>query len=217
MLVSCLTPTADRREFWPRCLRCFLLQDYPALEWVIVDNGSDPIKDLLPPDPRIRYIRVPGPRLRHGALMNRAMESATGPVAIVLDDDDWYAPDRVSRQARPLEGAGVDICGTGRLYYYLHGQQRAFVYRNMTKRPWLAAPAFRRSLWEARRFDDLVAGADTSFQRRIPPERQRDLDDLGLLVSTVHPRNAAPKRMPSASFVAVPWGEVMGVTGGTLL
>ena len=217
MLVSCITPTADRREFWPRCLRCFLSQDYPSLEWVVVDNGSDPIQDLLPQDPRIRYIRLPGLRLRHGTLMNRAMESSTAPVAIVWDDDDWYAPDRVSRQAGPLGEAGIDICGTGRLYYYLHGQQKAYVYRNLTKRPWLAAPAFRRSVWEAGRFDDLPQGADTSFQRRIPPERHRDLDDLGLLVSAIHPRNAAPKRVPSPSFVEVPWEAVEEVTKGGLL
>jgi hypothetical protein len=91
------------------------------------------------------------------------------------------------------------------------------VYRNLTRRPWLAAPAFRRSVWEAGRFDDLPHGADTSFQHRIPPERHRDLDDLGLLVSTIHRKNAAVKRVPSPSFVEVPWEEVEGVTGGTLL
>ncbi len=158
------------------------------------------------------------PKRNHGQKMNRCCELARGAICIVLDDDDFYTSDRVSRQVQPLiDSPAVDICGTGRLYYYLHGQRKAFVYRNMTKRTWLAAPAFRRSLWEAHRFDNLSSGADTSFQRRVPPERQRDLDTLGLLVSTIHPRNAAPKRVPSPSFVGVPWEEIEGVTGGALL
>jgi glycosyltransferase involved in cell wall biosynthesis len=208
MLVSLLTPTADRREFWPRCIQCFLSQDYPQMEWVIIDNGRGLIKDLLPDDPRIRYIPLPGKRLLHGQLMNIAMEHSSGEAAIVWDDDDFYAPSRVRKQMEPLRTGKYDIVGTSKLYYYQHGGRRAFEYRNLTPTRWLAAPAWRRSAWVNNRFDNLRQGADTNFLKRIPPERQCDLMDYGLLVSAIHPGNAAPKRIPSPSFLEVPWSKV---------
>jgi len=216
MLVSCLTPTADRREFWPRCIRCFQSQGWPRMEWIVVDNGADPIKDMLPEDPRIKYVRVPGPRLLHGRLMNLAMGHAAGDAAIVWDDDDWYAPDRVGKQASVLENSALDLAGTGSLYYYLHGTRRAFLYRNLTPRRWVAAPAFRRSLWEANKFEEMRQGADAVFLSKVPEHRCLDMRDLGLLVSAIHPGNAAPKRVPNASFAEVPWETIEGITKGTL-
>ena len=176
MLVSCITPTAGRREFWPGCVRHFLAQDWPELEWVIIDNGEDTMHNLLPDDSRglflgrkLTYVRLPGPRLSHGALMNVAMAHATGEMAIVWDDDDWYAPDRVRKQAQPLvDRPEIDIVGTGRIYYYIYGTRRAFLYRNLTSRAWLAAPAFRRSVWEANKFDDVLQGPTPSSGTRCP-------------------------------------------------
>jgi glycosyltransferase involved in cell wall biosynthesis len=56
-LVSCLMPTADRREFIPCAIRCFKNQDYENLELIILDDGEQEIRDLIPSDPRIRYIQ----------------------------------------------------------------------------------------------------------------------------------------------------------------
>ena len=208
MLVSCLTPTHNRREFWPRCISCFQSQTHPELEWVIVDNGTDPIKDLLPNDPRIKYVRLPGEKLRHGQLMNICMENSTGEIAIVWDDDDFYASNRVAKQVQPLTDPQYDICGTTTLYYYLHGTEQGFIYKNLTPQKWLAAPAWRRSIWEKNKFENLVQGADTAFMRKIPMDRWCDLADLTLLVSTIHKTNAAVKRVPSPSFPSVPWAEI---------
>ena len=218
MLISCVTPTADRREFWPRCARCFLSQDHPEMEWVVVDNGKDSVRDLVPEDPRVRYFRVGGPRLSHGALMNVATGHTSGEVAIVVDDDDWYAPDRVRRQTSPLLRPEIDVVGTSALLYYLHGVKRAFSYRNITSRPWMAAIAFRRTVWEAHKFEDVPQGADTMLLDKIPRDRWLDLKDEGLLVSAIHPDNAAPKmmRLPSPSFIEAPWERVEELTKGTL-
>ena len=49
-LASCIMPTYNRRQFIPRAVAYFLAQDYPNLELVVVDDGSDPIDDLLPAD-----------------------------------------------------------------------------------------------------------------------------------------------------------------------
>ena len=220
MLVSCLTPTAGRREFWSRCVRCFLSQDYPELEWVIVDNGQpgQEILDLLPKDPRIIYCATIGGKLTHGQLMNLAMENSHGEIGAVWDDDDWYAPDRISKLVKPFTDPNVAIVGTGKIYYYLHGQERAFLYKNLTPQRWMAAPAFRRSVWEKIRFNNLPQGADTTFMHKIPPEYWVDLQDPTMIVSAIHAGNAAPKMhaVGSPAFMDLSWDKVEAITKGTL-
>ena len=53
-LVSCIMPTYNRREFVPRAIRYFLRQDYANKELIIIDDGTDAIKDLVSDDERIR-------------------------------------------------------------------------------------------------------------------------------------------------------------------
>src|SRR6202041_2143434 len=75
--VSCIMPTADRRAFVPESIRLFLAQDYPQRELVILDDGADPVADLLPRDGRIRYIRGES-QLSIGAKRNLACAAAQG-------------------------------------------------------------------------------------------------------------------------------------------
>jgi glycosyltransferase involved in cell wall biosynthesis len=216
-LVSCLCPTANRRQFIPRMLRCFKQQDYSNLELVIVDDGGESVADLVPSDdPRIRYV-YELPRKNHGEKMNRCMELATGEVCIVWDDDDWYAPDRVSRQVAPFADPNVLVTGTSRLYYYVHGTENAYRYQNWTVLPWLGAFALRRSVWEKQPFQNIPAGADCQMLRTIPQEHWSDLNTLDLMVATIHPENASKKNLPSMSFIEAPWDDIRGVTKGSLI
>lgn len=55
--VSIITPTYNRRNTIRLALVNFSTFDYPRnkLEWIIIDDGTDPIKDILPNDERIKY------------------------------------------------------------------------------------------------------------------------------------------------------------------
>jgi hypothetical protein len=145
--------------------------------------------------------------------MNRCCELARGEIVIVWDDDDWYAPDRISRQVAPFSDPSVLLTGTSRLYYYVHGTRRAYRYHNWTDSPWLAAFALRKSVWERQKFEPLPYGADTRLIQSLPRERLKDLNDLTLMVATIHPTNAASKSLPNMSFIETPWGEIEKVTG----
>src|SRR5437868_4002655 len=104
-LVSCLMPTADRRRFVPQAIAYFLRQDYAERELVILDDGLDPIADLVPADPRIRYERLTR-RPSLGEKRNLAVEHARGDLLLHWDDDDWFSSDRVRLQVDALLGAG---------------------------------------------------------------------------------------------------------------
>src|SRR5262245_31513629 len=101
-LVSCIMPTRDRRGLVPQAVACFLAQDYPHRELVVVDDGAAPIADLLPCDPRVRYFAVSGPPASTGAKRNLACGWAKGELVAHWDDDDWCAPWRLSYQIGAL-------------------------------------------------------------------------------------------------------------------
>lgn len=62
-IVSVCTPTFNRRPFIPTMFECFKNQTYPAdrMEWIIVDDGTDRIRDLVEGSgiPQIKYFELP--------------------------------------------------------------------------------------------------------------------------------------------------------------
>lgn len=212
-LVSCLTPTYNRRAFFPRAVERFLAQDYPNLEWIVLDDyNADPIKDLLPNDPRIKYFHE-GLRASHGTKMNRCMELAGGDLAIVWDDDDWYSPNRVTRQMQPMiDNPAIRVTGTSTLYYYQHGTNQAYRYTSPKAIGWLASIAFRRNAWLLHPFDNRPMGADYEFQKKEQPNAKHDLHDPSLVVASIHGSNACAKHI-GRDYASVPWTAIQQLTG----
>lgn len=194
-LVSCIMPTFDRRAFIPQAVGCFLAQDYPNLELVVVDDGNDPIADLLPSDPRIVYLRL-GSRMSVGAKRNYACERARGEIIVHWDDDDWYPPSRVRVQAGALVERGADVCGTSLLYYYDRSREQAWIYQySGGPSAWVAGNtlAYRREAWRRNPFPDVQVGEDAQFVWRCVPSAVADLKDPGLCVAAIHAANVSAK------------------------
>ena len=82
---------------------------------MIVDDGDDAIGDLVNAVPGVRYIRL-NQRLSIGAKRNLACREARGDIIAQWDDDDWYAPDRLSYQARPILDDQADLTGLENTY-----------------------------------------------------------------------------------------------------
>ena len=72
--VSVCTPTFNRRPFIPIMFECFRNQDYPKsrMEWIIVDDGTDKIKDLIESAniPQIRYFEIDKKSIFHAVVMH---------------------------------------------------------------------------------------------------------------------------------------------------
>jgi glycosyltransferase involved in cell wall biosynthesis len=106
-LVSCIMPTSDRRRFVPLAIEYFQRQEYASRELIVVDDGRDRVDDLIPPDPRIRYIAMP--RASLGEKRNAAIRSAAGEYIAHWDDDDWYGPGRLAAQMAPIIAGEADV------------------------------------------------------------------------------------------------------------
>ena len=215
LLITCIMPTASRRLFVPLAIGHFLQQDYSERELVIVDDGTDAVEDLVPEDPRIRYVQVAS-GLTLGAKRNRACELAGGEIIVHWDDDDWYPPDRVSRQVEALITRDADCCGSSRVYYRDPARGRAWEYAyERAGRPWLAGNtlAYRRPAWERNRFREVQVGEDWLFVSSLAANRIADLCDPSLCVAAIHPGNTSRKRPAGRYWRPIDPGLVDRVVG----
>ena len=195
-LVSCIMPTHNRRSFVPQAIRYFLRQNYAHRELIIIDDGTDPVQDLVPADPRIRYLRQEAQRTV-GAKRNLACQAAHGEIILHWDDDDWMAEWRISYQVAHLLREQTDICGLDRLLHYHLGVDQAWEYIYLDRsKPWLAGGTlcYRKALWQGQPFLDLNVGEDTRFVWSHQPKRLTTLQDNTFYIALIHHGNTSPKR-----------------------
>ena len=101
----------------PRAIRQFQRQTYTARELIIVDDGRDPVQDLVPDDPRIRYVRAE-PCASLGAKRNLACSLARGALLAHWDDDDWMSDARLATQVAALRAARAEVVGLAAVRYF---------------------------------------------------------------------------------------------------
>ncbi len=196
-LVSCIMPTRNRRAFVRQAIWYFLRQDYPAKELIVLDDGDDPVADLIPKDERIRYDRLTA-RLSLGAKRNRACELSRGTLIAHWDDDDWQAPHRLSLQVRALTDSGAEVCGSSEVLHYALMEGEAWLYRrDPNDRPWVAGGTmlYRRAFWASHPFRDLNVGEDTAFVWESPASAIHAIRDTSFYMAVIHGGNTSAKHL----------------------
>jgi glycosyltransferase involved in cell wall biosynthesis len=199
-VVSCIMPTYNRRRFVPRAIQYFLRQDYAKRELLILDDGTQPVEDLIPPDPRIRYIRL-ARRMILGAKRNFACKLARGSLIAHWDDDDWIAPHRLRYQVEILEQQRADVCGAGRQLYYNPVTKCAWLYEfPPSVRKWLAGNTlcYRKAFWASNRFPEIGVGEDTRFIWGPKATNAVVAPDHTFYVGIVHDANTSRKNVTGA-------------------
>jgi hypothetical protein len=129
-MVSVCTPTFNRRPFIQNMFACFLNQTYPKnrIEWIIVDDGSDKIKDLIDKSniPQIRYFAV-DKKMTLGAKRNYMHSFVRGSIVVYMDDDDYYPPERIQHAVEKLQGNTGALCaGSSEIYIYFKHIQKMY-------------------------------------------------------------------------------------------
>jgi len=118
--VSVCTPTFNRRPFVEMMINCFDSQDYPKnkMEWIIIDDGSDPIEDMVKSHPNVKYFKY-DEKMTLGKKRNIMHKKSCGDIIVYMDDDDYYPPDRVSHAVERLTGSPAALCaGSSEMYIY---------------------------------------------------------------------------------------------------
>jgi glycosyltransferase involved in cell wall biosynthesis len=170
-------------------------QDYPNLELLVIDDGTDPVADCVPESENIRYLRL-NQKMTIGAKRNFACERSRGEFIVHWDDDDWYPSRRVSAQVAALVDSGADLCGTSHLSYYDPATEQAWEYRYAAPgAAWVAGNtlAYRKSFWARNKFPNIQVGEDSRFIWNSANKTICDLRDPTLCVAMVHSGNTSRK------------------------
>lgn len=174
MKVSLIVPTYDRRRMLPLALKCYSALDWPERELVIVDDGTDPIEDMLAGLPNVIYARHRGDKLPIGTKRNLCCELASGDVICHADDDDWYAPERLYDQVTRLLDSGKAVTGYHSIYYWSELLCKAFLYDQGDLNRYAVGTSlcYTKDWWQEHRFPDKTYAEDNAFVFTARDEKQ---------------------------------------------
>ncbi len=104
-LVTVLVPTFNRRRYLAEALQGLVRQTYANFEAFVINDGGQPVRDLVESlnDPRFTRIERRENRGK-AASLNEGLERAAGKYVAYLDDDDRYYPQHLERLVAALEG-----------------------------------------------------------------------------------------------------------------
>lgn len=200
--VSILTITRDRRDFIPLAKYSYLAQTYPEdkLEWVIVDDGKDQIKDLITDMPNVKYILCDEP-MTIGAKRNLAVEKASHELLVMMDDDDVYPNNSVLVRVAHMLAEPKREClfSTTIPCYEIHDKKSFMnvppITIPMADRVSEATMCFTRAFWETRKFPDQQIAEGGAFIRGRE-QMCREMSPQDVIVSLIHKKNTSSRKPP---------------------
>ena len=155
--VSVCTPTFNRRPFIPSIIECFNHQTYPKdrMEWIIIDDGTDKIEDLVKDHPNVKYFKY-DTKMTLGKKRNLLHKKSIGDIFVYMDDDDYYPPERVSHAVDKLTGNKEALCaGSSEIYIYFKHIHKMYQFGPYGPNHATAGTfAFKRKLLENNKYDD---------------------------------------------------------------
>ena len=197
--VSVCTPTFNRRPFIKTMLECFRNQDYPKsrIEWIIIDDGTDKIGDLLTEAniPQIKYFPL-DKKIALGAKRNLMHEKSKGSILVYMDDDDYYPPERISHAVERLQQNPSALCaGASEIYIYFKHIKKMVQFGPYGPNHATAGTfAFRRELLNQCRYEDHAAIAEEKAFLKNYTIPFVQLDPLKSILVFSHEQNTFDKR-----------------------
>jgi glycosyltransferase involved in cell wall biosynthesis len=194
--VSLCTPTFNRRPFIPYMIKCFEHQTYPKdrIEWIIVDDGTDPIGDLVTHIPQVKYFYCEE-KLLLGKKRNLMHTKCSGDIIIYMDDDDYYPVERISHAVETLQkNPSYLIAGSSEMHIYFDSRNAVFQCGPYKQYHSTAATfAFRKELLLQTKYNDENALAEENTFTKGYSIPLIQLDTLKSILVFSHKHNSLNK------------------------
>jgi hypothetical protein len=200
--ISVITITRDRRPFIPLVKYGLIAQTYPAdkIEWVVVDDGDDPIKDLISDVPNVVYV-LSDTKLTIGEKRNLAVSRASHDILVTMDDDDVYPSNSLlARVANMLAEPKKECLFSTVIPCYNIHETKSFMNVPPIKLPMCervseATLCFTRDFWKERGFPDQQIAEGGAFIRGRE-QMCREFSPQDVIVSLIHKRNTSSRKAP---------------------
>ena len=189
--VSICTPTFNRRPFIPTIIKCVDNQDYPKdrMEWIIIDDGTDLIEDLVINHPQVKYYKY-DEKMTLGKKRNLMHEKSCGDILVYMDDDDYYPSTRVSHAVDTLLQNPSALCaGASEIYIYYKHIHEMYQFGPYSKTHATAGTfAFKKELLKQTQYNDEKSlGEEKEFLKDYTiPFVQLDPKHTILVFSHIH-------------------------------
>ena len=201
--VSIVTITRDRRVFMPLAKYSYMIQSYPEekLEWVIVDDGDDPIEDTLIGVPNVVYVRCDR-KMTISEKRNLGVEKAMYDYIVMMDDDDVYPNNSVLQRVAMIMKEPIKQCGfCTTIPCYDITKFSSFMnvppyVLPMSERVSEATLVFTKKFWEDGKFDDTIHIAEGNAFIRGREQMCREISPQEVIVSLTHPLNTSSRKIP---------------------
>src|SRR5581483_9387197 len=113
-LVSVIVPVHNGAHTLERAVRSALEQTWQRLEVIIVDDASTDgstavAAQLARADVRVRAFSRAAPSGRPGAARDDAVAASSGEYIALLDQDDWWLPDKLELQLSRFQSTGAAV------------------------------------------------------------------------------------------------------------
>lgn len=198
--VSICTPTFNRRPFFKGLIACILAQKYPKdlIEWIIVDDGTDKIGDLVSDIPFVKYISVEE-RMPLGKKRNFMHQQCSfkenDAIIVYMDDDDYYPPDRISHSVDKLVNSNALCAGASELYIWFNTLNKMYKFGPYGPNHATAGTfAFKRKLLESSEYEDSAVLAEEKHFLKNYTVPFIQLDPLKTILVFSHEQNTFDKR-----------------------
>jgi hypothetical protein len=195
--VSVCTPTFNRRPFFESTIRCFDHQIYPKhrMEWIIIDDGTDKIEDLVSGHPNVKYFKS-NEKMTLGKKRNLMHANSCGDIIVYMDDDDYYPPERVSHAVEALMAHPHILCaGSSEIYIYFKHLNSMMQFGPYGPNHATAGTfAFRRELLTQTQYSDDACLAEERFFLKDYTIPMIQLDPTKVILVFSHIHNTFDKR-----------------------
>ena len=195
--VSVCTPTFNRRPFFPYLIKSIEAQEWPIekMEWIIIDDGTDCIRDLVEHLPYVKYFRFEE-KMSLGKKRNLMHEKTRGDVIVYFDDDDYYPPERISHAVDTLRSnKKALIAGSSKLHIYFNHNEKVYSFGPYGPRHSTAGTfAFKRDLLKYTRYEDEKALAEEKTFLKNYEIPLVQMDPMKVILVFSHEHNTFDKR-----------------------